>query len=804
MPTVAETIVVTVTGANPSTKSYTVLVDVATGSGTLSVPLTGTHSGTDTISAVMSTHSPTYTSNPVQVSWYAPTTYLPVPSVIEIPMPILQTTVGAHPRPWDGDNVSNHPGNIVSVYYNDVHDRPGPDQSLINAFNSPSGAYVFLSGGSLPSQYLNGPFHGNAFKVTAYGADKPYHDTEDDTHNWFQFICGGPPQGLYAEYGSAQYQQAIISSVLAPPAGTAGTAQLPLNPVANGSNNWEQQGASFSLTLTIQNVTYTTIPYIPLYEGTTGSIPLYDQTSSNVFNFGGVTYNGSAPDFTSALSAGAIALSGDNTAWQGLLSVVPYPSSSPTALSLAYNGGSMVSNVDVTNLTITADDIAWFNNSNKNYDLFGISSGGGGLQYPIQIAYMIKPAVAQVTPPSLSANGTSQLVTVSLAQPISPEQQGLFGTGNTISASASASGGVTISGVTATLNGNGWITGWTMNATVPASSTNGSFQLSMNVTGNLTYLNGTTFTTGAVTYISGVIATIPTIGTSYSTPSNYSFAVSGGITGTAPNYTITGSITLMAVVFSTDNGAISGNFFRVLSGTKTSLGAATAGSPTPVAGGYHTQLTLGVVSQYSWGTPLSLGYTATDTLSTLSFTYTDTNTYNNGNPPPGGGGGGGGGCPALAMWITGFAQVSDCATGMHVDALCGSTVGDEYLKALPTTEAAEITQISYSEETCYRFKTENGAEVIVSGSTPFPTRESIESYADGHEPAEIKCYANEVYAGMNAITNVGNGPEWSLIVETECVGMRRVARLYCGGRNFAAGTTAGKYIYTHNSLVIVK
>ena len=143
--------------------------------------------------------NPSYVSSPslfatVQTGPTGPV--YPPPSVIEIPMPILQAGVGAHPQP--GDPLP--PGNIVTVYYNDIHDEPGPDTNLINAFNSPAGAYITMSGGTLPSQMRG------TFKVTAYGDDKPYHDTQD-THNWFEFICPGPPLATYAEYGSASYQQ---------------------------------------------------------------------------------------------------------------------------------------------------------------------------------------------------------------------------------------------------------------------------------------------------------------------------------------------------------------------------------------------------------------------------------------------------------------------------------------------------------------------------------------------------------------------------------------------------------------------
>src|SRR5208337_1162310 len=106
--------------------------------------------------------------------------------------------------------------------------------------------------------------------------------------------------------------------------------------------------------------------------------------------------------------------------------------------------------------------------------------------------------------------------------------------------------------------------------------------------------------------------------------------------------------------------------------------------------------------------------------------------------------------------------------------------------------------MDYSTQPCYRLMAENGAEVVISDSTPIPTREAITALAQGAAIDEIPVYANQVRAGMHVITDVGNGLEWSMLTEVVAIGMHRVCRLYCGGRNFAAGRQPGKYIYTHN------
>ena len=467
-----------------------------------------------------------------------------------------------------------------------------------------------------------------------------------DHNGYFQITqgSGSLSTSVGTGWGSTRQWFPVASIATAPPPGTTPTGALRLTPVG-GSANLKTQGQNVSLQLSIQNVPYTTIPYVPVLEGTAGQVPLYDNNGST-FNFGGVVYppsGGTAPDFTSALAASQTAITGDNNAWNGLFSIAPYPTGSPTALSLSYNGGAPPSHIDVSNLTITSDDIAWFDGTNKTYDLFTASSSGGGNQFPIQVAYMVRPTIPTLTtvPLTMGADGAHHTITVSLAKPMSPEQQGLFGTGNSVAATASASNGVTVtSQPAAVLDGAGWLTGWSLVVLVPHSTTNGSFQLSMNVTGVLTYLNGTVFVnSGAITYFNGVVATISTTGVIYNNPTNYSFVVTaatgGTLTGTGSSRTFTGKLTFTAVVFATDNGPITASFFRILGSTKTVLTpAATASSPVAVSGGYHTTLTATITTSYTWGTPLKFGYDATDTLSTLTVSYTDTISYVNGNTNP--------------------------------------------------------------------------------------------------------------------------------------------------------------------------
>src|SRR5208282_6704274 len=72
MAQVSETIRVVVSGVNPQTKNYSILVNTTNGAGVsnpLAISYAGTNAGTDSITAYMDSHS--LTSNVAEIAWQA-------------------------------------------------------------------------------------------------------------------------------------------------------------------------------------------------------------------------------------------------------------------------------------------------------------------------------------------------------------------------------------------------------------------------------------------------------------------------------------------------------------------------------------------------------------------------------------------------------------------------------------------------------------------------------------------------------------------------------------------------------------
>jgi hypothetical protein len=601
----------------------------------------------------------------------------------------------------------------------------------------------------------------------------------------------GSAQIPTGQFGPALGGVILPVAAQAAPSATTPSGNLQLS-LANG--NFHIVGDTVTLNVNVNGIHYATKSYIPLLEGTIGKIFVYNSPSSNVFNF--PLYNGNPVDKPTAAGA-TFALTGNNTSWQGLLSIT-YDG---TNFDLSYNGGGFISHSDTTQLTITNNDIAWFDSTNKAYDVFAASVSGGGIQSTIEIDYMVNPNpfVASVTPTTVPADGQQHIFTINLTKPISPQQQGAFNTGNTIAITTSWSGGVTTVGTPSPiLDAQGWLTGWNVTASVPVSSVNVSASLNATIQGNLTYLNGTTFTVGNVVYVNNLtIATITLQGQALAPPVFYSFSPSvSGTSGTV-------NINISATVYNPTNVSNTVSFLLRVANSSSQSTLGTSSVPTSSSTGIVNGQTVFFktyqisVVESSLPPSYNLGFSCVDQNSlSMSPVYWGSTVYTYTTS------GGGGGCPAVEMYISEYHQVANAIPDMLVQVLEGEV--NQYLTALPSTELTEIVKVEYSDEICYHLRAENGAQVVVSGSTPVPTQENLAMWLRNEDPTRIPALAYILEPGMHVITDLGNEPEWSPLVEVQCLGVRRVAHLNCGGRNFAAGVEPGKYIYTHNSGAIVK
>ena len=608
------------------------------------------------------------------------------------------------------------------------------------------------------------------------------------------FVCTFAPGASTVPSSNGIYGGTIkpVTRQAAPPATTpSGNVSLSVQGTASLI-----AGQTVTLNVNVSGIHYATKPYVPILEGQTGKLYLYNSSTSNVFNF--QTYNGQPVDKPSAAGA-AFAISGNNGSWQGRLSIV-YDAGAGQ-FELAYNGNNFDSHVDTTQLTVQSDDIAWFNSTNKTYDTFVPSLSGGGNFYSVEIDYMVKPSVASVSPGSLSADGQTHNFTVSLDRPFSPQQQGAKNTGNVINTPIFTFPGGTVGTPVANLDGAGWLTGWTVPITVPFSQSNSSVAMGMTLTGVLTRLVNDTFVQGGVNYIGpGTIANIQLTGSSAVAPTIQSITVTPK-TGVAPNYSVSdlSTETLTATVSSPFNNNITATFFAQSHGTSTreTLGATSTPSSSFTSGGLFYKVFTISSPAADWFSLNDIGVQATDTVNNLSSpVFFDSSTYR--LIISGGGGGGGGGCPAVEMFLDKTTAVCEAEVGTVVSSLPLMFYGE--LKQ----EMAMVENIEFSTEICWLVETSNGAAVIVSGSTPIPTMEACEAMHNGSDLQEVTTLAQDIVPGMHVVTDVGNGLEWADVISCLAVGPRRVAKLSCGGRNFAAGIAPGKYIYTHNLLAIVK
>ena len=606
--------------------------------------------------------------------------------------------------------------------------------------------------------------------------------------NWDYWYHSG--RVLHVTANSAEL--APVTLISAPPSSSP-SGNLTITP-AGGATNLQIANQPITLTVNISGITFAQQSYAPVLEGTAGTLYLYNDPTNNVFNF--QSYNGNAVNKTAAAPAVFGLSSADNTAYQGLFSV----GFDGTNFTLNYNGNTAnpnsTSRVNSTSLIVTADDIAWYNNANQSFDVFVPSGSQGGTSFNFEVDYMNKPSVSSISPTTISANGGSNTLSISLNKAFSPEQQGALNTGNTVNCSCSITGATSTGTPVAVLDSGGWLTGWNVPFTAPVATTNQTLNVNLTVNGTLTYLSGNSFVTNTVTYISGVVGTITANGTSFVPPSAQSFS---SVPAGPSISSLTTSMTVTGQVFTTGgNDSVSLNFFSQVSGSSSQVvigaGVLQSSSPATIGGasGYLQTFTLTFNPNFyiSSSPGSNLGFNATDNVSGLTCSYTSTTVYVLASS-----GGGGGGCPAVDMFVLPTYQVADVDLGTELDAIIFEGEGP-----IPTLveKKLPIQWMDFSDEICYRFTAENGAEVIVSETTPVPTREVIESYIAGESPEDLAYLACQIRSGMTVLTNIEGNIEWSMLVETQCVGKRPVARLYIGGENFAAGVKPEKRIYTHN------
>jgi hypothetical protein len=499
-----ETILFTVTGTNAQAQNQSVLIN-PNGTGSATFTYTGSLVGTDIIQASYPGRG--LVSNQVAATW-------------DPPVPALPT--GANP-PWEysfftqssntpamgnGTNWTT-PGYYATFYYSDTFGEPGPSEQnggptdIDPNIQVGNWVYVQFSYGGV----TYGPYYAPIIEVGQQWPPSVVH--------WFNYFCidlNGlapaaaicqPPTGAGGQPTAiTSYTAVPASSVPTPPAasslagGSAGMTLTLASPPQPGA-----VGGLATVNLAISGINFTATPYIPLLQGTPGQLYISDASGSpGTFNFPPIP-TGASINRTAA--AGLFSIAGDTS---GRLSVVP----TSTGYEFYYNGAAPDPGIASTAITVTYDQFAWYNSNsgqfNTEFDLYAVTSTGGGSTANLTVTWLVtQPSAPGVTGTTLASGASSQQVWVGLASPLPPVQQSA-NPQFTISSPA-----FTITDIWPTVNGQGFLEGWTLFITTESvGSTTGALNLTLTDTQD--YLSGATFVTnGALTYISGQIATL-TIG----------------------------------------------------------------------------------------------------------------------------------------------------------------------------------------------------------------------------------------------------------------------------------------------------
>jgi len=234
---------------------------------------------------------------------------------------------------------------------------------------------------------------------------------------------------------------------------------------------------------------------VPLAEGTSGSLPVYNDPSNPVFNF--QTYNGAAVDKAAALTAD-FSFTGYNSAYSGLVSF----GFDGTNYNVSYGGGAFASGVALTNLTVTDDDIAWYNGTNKSFDTYG-----SGKSLVLPAVYLLQTTVGSVNPTTVTIPTTNTTAGSTYSSAPANETEAIttdYGNSGWISLGNLKNGGsdsINLYGSSGMTNNIGYtlsLTGWS-GINVPSNATITSITATINYTRSdwgskrsAIYLNGVT------------------------------------------------------------------------------------------------------------------------------------------------------------------------------------------------------------------------------------------------------------------------------------------------------------------------
>lgn len=549
MPT--ENIRVVVQG--PNAQTFSVQANIPTGGSTsVSVPLTGVNLGTDIVQAFFDLQN--LASNQAQVVWQntnGPIAISPItvyyqagsgggiipagigPSGFSDVLTVNSLMFNTHPQsilPGDphqsGNQANPMVNNAITVngtYSGDIA-IPGDHGGVV--FLSLVGSFVVAQPGTVDfTGYSNASFligcPGATFAggaqigdgvtttpikgypiVAGRNGSFPGGNTYTDNFS-LHFATSGvfPFEIIFASGPNSERQFNLLANsgvippialASVPPPPPAGTGQLILTPNNAGP---DIQGTTQQFTLSISGITFSSTPYIPVFEGQSGEVHI-SNSPNGAFNFPAIP-GGASVNYQAAISA-LLSLSGDNGEWQSRVSITP---DNHGSYLLNFNGNAVDPNTELTNLTVTVDDLAWFNGSNNSFDVYGISSQGGGASLTVPIYWLVMPQVASVGPSTLPGDGGTHTAAVNLVKPLPPLQ-------TNIQATFTGTGGLTVTETVVNLNSAGWVTGWTLKVTTPRVGGNTTCGINMNATGSITYLTGPNFVTNNVTYINGSVGSI--------------------------------------------------------------------------------------------------------------------------------------------------------------------------------------------------------------------------------------------------------------------------------------------------------